>query len=56
MHQITMSSFQQQSLINYTAITADLTLPEMGDYPVCPLVQAVINMMAQGFGITNQPS
>lgn len=55
MHQITMSSFQQQSPINYIAITTELTLLEMGDYPECPLVQAVINMMAQGFGITNHP-
>lgn len=51
-----MSSIQQQSLINYTAITAELALPEMGDYPVWLLMQAAINMMAQGFGVTNQPS
>lgn len=56
MHQNTMSSIQQQSMINFTAITVELTLPEMVDYLVSPLMQAVINMMAQGFGITNQPT
>lgn len=56
MHQTTMPSFQQQSLINFTAVTAELTLPEMEDYPACPLMQAVINMMPQGFGLANQPT
>ena len=55
MRLIITSSFQQQSPMNYTAIIAKVTLLEMGDYPECPLVQAVINMMAQGFRITNHP-
>lgn len=55
MHQITKFSFQQQSLINYIAITAELILLEIGDYPECPLVQTVINTMAQTFWIANHP-